>query len=107
MIIEYFGDDKLPALMLIHEGGLGAWMWRPVIERLKQDYWVLTPVLDGHGPDAGHDFATIAQCAGQIERFIQSRLRGQKLYLAGCGPVSYTHLDVYKRQLLLSLPWGL
>lgn len=85
MIIEYFGDDKLPALMLIHEGGLGAWMWRPVIERLKQDYWVLTPVLDGHGPDAGHDFATIAQCAGQIESFIQSRLRGQKLYLAGCG----------------------
>lgn len=85
MIIEHFGNDTLPPLILVHDGGLGAWMWRPMIERLKQDYWVLTPVLDGHGPDAAHDFSTIAQCAGQIQSFIQSRLGENKPLITGYG----------------------
>ncbi len=85
MIIEHSGNDQLPALLLIHEGGLGAWMWRPAIELLKKSYRVLSVVLDGHGAEAKHDFVSIVQCAEQLEGFIQNQLSGQQIFLAGYG----------------------
>lgn len=85
MIIEHSGNDQLPALLLIHEGGLGAWMWRPAMELLKKSYRVLSVVLDGHGAEAKHDFVSIVQCAEQLEGFIQNQLSGQQIFLAGYG----------------------
>ena len=41
-------------------------------------------------------------CKDQIRNARQKRKRIASLFLAA-GPVSYTHLDVYKRQILISL----
>jgi 3-oxoadipate enol-lactonase len=36
-------------VVLLHAGGMDGRMWRPVVERLEDSYWLIVPDLRGHG----------------------------------------------------------
>ena len=36
-------------MLLIHAGGMDGRMWRPLVERLEDRYWLIVPDLRGHG----------------------------------------------------------
>jgi 3-oxoadipate enol-lactonase len=36
-------------VLLIHAGGMDGRMWRPLVERLEDRYWLIVPDLRGHG----------------------------------------------------------
>jgi 3-oxoadipate enol-lactonase len=38
-----------PPVLLIHAGGMDGRMWRPLVERLQDRYWLIVPDLRGHG----------------------------------------------------------
>jgi 3-oxoadipate enol-lactonase len=38
-----------PPVLLIHAGGMDGRMWRPLVERLEERYWLIVPDLRGHG----------------------------------------------------------
>jgi 3-oxoadipate enol-lactonase len=38
-----------PPVLLIHAGGMDGRMWRPLVERLEDRYWLIVPDLRGHG----------------------------------------------------------
>jgi 3-oxoadipate enol-lactonase len=36
-------------VLLLHAGGMDGRMWRPVVERLEDRYWLIVPDMRGHG----------------------------------------------------------
>jgi pimeloyl-ACP methyl ester carboxylesterase len=49
MIFEKFGDKNMPVIILLHGGGLSWWSWKYQIEAFQKYYYVVTPIIDGHG----------------------------------------------------------
>ena len=80
-----------PDLALIHGWGLDSAVWQPLLAALAQRFRVHLVDLPGYGaaPDDSADFTNTAQAV------IDALPHPVTL----CGwSVSYTHLDVYKRQ---------
>lgn len=50
------GPSDAPVVLLLHGGGVGAWMWRDQVEALRDRYRVITPDLPGHDHSAGVPF---------------------------------------------------
>ncbi|MFD6447924.1 alpha/beta fold hydrolase [Promicromonospora sp. NPDC060204] len=55
------GPSDAPVVLLLHGGGVGAWMWRDQVEALGDRYRVITPDLPGHDHSAGVPFPSAAE----------------------------------------------
>ena len=69
---------------------------------------LLAPLVEGSGLGPGWRVATLPQQKPPVTRFTPERVQGREALRVEAdgsygnlvhGPVSYTHLDVYKRQL--------
>lgn len=69
--METIGGRTARTTLLLHGGGVGGWMWRPVIEHLGDERTLLVPDLPGHDHSADHDYGshpdTVAALAGLLE----------------------------------------
>jgi len=83
MIFKEFGSKNNPHIVLLHGGGLSTWSLRPLISALKKDYYVIAPVIDGHGEDWENDFISIEKSSAQVIDYINN-FCGKKVY-AICG----------------------
>ena len=46
------GPNDAPVVLLLHGGGVGAWMWRDQVEALRARYRVIVPDAQrSHGPE--------------------------------------------------------
>lgn len=79
---ESSGPVEAPAIVFLHGGGAGAWMWQPVI-RLLPDYHCLACDLPEHG--ANRQFApfTIARAAENVAGLIRAYIAGGKAHIVG------------------------
>ncbi|MBE6754746.1 MAG: alpha/beta hydrolase, partial [Ruminococcaceae bacterium] len=83
MRFHTFGDKNNRAIVLIH-GVLTPWqMWEYQIERLKDEFYVIVPALDGHTEEEASQFVSVEKEAEQIEDYILENLGGQ--VYAVCG----------------------
>ena len=78
-----YGDPAHPAIVLLHGGGGGGWMWRPQVEALKADYHLLVPDLPEHGRSAGVKPFSITGSAGYVGEIIRSQAHSGKAYVVG------------------------
>lgn len=83
MLFRETGSPDLPTIVLFHGGGLSDWSWRRVAERLKPDYHVVTPVIDGHGEDGDEEFTSIEDCAAKALRYITQQHDGKVFAIGG------------------------
>lgn len=83
MIFKEFGNKKNPVIILLHGGGLSWWSLKPQIEALQKDYYIVTPIIDGHGDDWQNTFISIEHSAEQVIDYIKDNFNG-KVY-AICG----------------------
>ena len=83
MIFKEFGDRKNPTIVLLHGGGLSWWSFLDIIPLLKEEYHIVTPIIDGHGEDSETTFVSIQDSAQKLIRYIDENLGG-KVY-AVCG----------------------
>lgn len=83
MIIREFGSKMLPTVVLLHGGGLSWWSLNNVIELLKNDYHVVTPIIDGHGEDGDNTFISIEESANNLIQYIEENLNGEVLAICG------------------------
>mgnify|MGYP000878486517 CR=1 FL=1 len=83
MLFKQFGDKNLPAVILLHGGGLSWWSYKEIIERLEKNYLVIAPIIDGHGEDGGETFVSIENSAEKLVSYIDNNFNG-KIY-ALCG----------------------
>lgn len=77
------GRKELQTVVLLHGGGLSWWSLNNIIELLKNDYHVVTPIIDGHGEDGENTFISIEESANNLIQYIEESLNGQVLAICG------------------------
>lgn len=83
MLFRETGDSSLPAIVLLHGGGLSDWSWDGVTERLRQRYRCITPVIDGHGDDGRTTFVSIEDSASKLLAYLDENLDGKIFAIGG------------------------
>ena len=83
MLFKEFGNKSLKTIILLHGGGLSWWGFQNVIEFLENDYYVVTPTIDGHGDDADTAFISIEDSAEKLIHYIDTECGGKVFALAG------------------------
>ncbi len=77
MIFKEFGDKNRPVIILLHGGGLSWWSFKPQIESLQKDYFIVAPIIDGHGDDWNNTFISIEKSAERIIDYIKGNCNGK------------------------------
>lgn len=98
MLFKEFGRKEKPALVLIHGGGLSFWMWQPQIDALKNDYRIITPILDGHGEDFETPFVNIQDCADKIITYIKENCGGKVYAICGLSIGAQITVEILSRE---------
>ncbi len=98
MIFKEYGIHGNPAVILIHGGGLSDWMWRLQIEALKGSFYVVTPVLDGHGEESRVTFESISKSAEELIRYVETNLGGSVFALCGLSIGAQIAAEVLSRR---------
>lgn len=83
MIFKEFGVKSKPAIIILHGGGLSWWSNKNIIDDLQKSYYVVTPIIDGHGEDSATTFLSIQDSAGKLIKYIDSELNGKVYALGG------------------------
>lgn len=83
MIFKVYETSKLPVAVMLHGGGLSDWSLSKVADLLKDDFQVITPIVDGHGEDAEATFMSIEDCADKLIANIDKHFGGSVELLTG------------------------
>ena len=83
MLFRETENRELPTIILLHGGGVSWWSLSPVIDLLKDDYHVVTPIIDGHGEDGDTTFVSIEDSASKLLEYIDSQCGGKVFALGG------------------------
>ncbi|OJD64230.1 alpha/beta fold hydrolase [Bacillus sp. NH11B] len=83
MLFKEFGNKNMPVIILLHGGGLSWWSLKPQIEALKKEYYIVTPIIDGHGDDWNNTFVSIKKSAEQVINYIKENCNGKVFAICG------------------------
>ncbi|MBW6409047.1 alpha/beta fold hydrolase [Clostridium weizhouense] len=83
MIFKEFGNKNKPVIIFLHGGGLSWWSFKPQIEALQKDYFIVTPIIDGHGDDWNNTFINIRKSAEQVINYIEDNCTGKVFSICG------------------------
>ena len=83
MLFRETNTSSLPTIILLHGGGLSDWSLKRIVNLLKNEYHVLTPVIEGHGDNANEPFISIEQSASNLIRYIDDNCNGKVFALCG------------------------
>ncbi|MDD4797237.1 MAG: alpha/beta hydrolase [Eubacteriales bacterium] len=85
MQILRYGPQDAPALLFVHDLGLGPWMWKPMLARFGNAYQILTAAIGGHPPWEESPFAGIEQEAITALEQCDALCGGRVKALCGTG----------------------
>lgn len=83
MIFKETESRELPTIILLHGGGLSWWSLKDVVLLLKNDYHVVTPIIDGYGEDGATAFISIENSALKLMQYIEEECRGKIFAIGG------------------------
>lgn len=98
MLFKEFGEKDKPVIVFIHGGGLSYWMWQAQIDALKNDYRIITPIVDGHGEDFEHTFESIGNCAERIITYINENCKGKVRAICGLSLGAQITAEILSRE---------
>jgi len=98
MIFKEFGKIKNPTIILLHGGGLSWWMWKRQIEVLSENYFVVTPILDGHGDDYETDFVSIENSAQKVIDYIRNTKKSRVYAIGGLSIGAQIVVEIISRE---------
>lgn len=76
------GPEGAPIIVFLHGGGVGSWMWNPVIELLT-DYHCIAPDQPEHGGSRAIGKFSILLAAEKVAELIHVQTRGGKATVVG------------------------
>lgn len=82
MLFKETENKALPTIILLHGGGLSWWSLKSIIVQLKENFHVVTPIIDGHGEDGNETFISIENSAQKLIKYIDNQHNG-KVYAIG------------------------
>jgi len=83
MQYKEFGSKDKEIIILLHGGGLSWWSLQRVVDILEKEYYVVTPIIDGHGEDGENSFLSIEDSAKKLIEYIDSNFGGKVLAIGG------------------------
>ncbi|ROR28226.1 pimeloyl-ACP methyl ester carboxylesterase [Mobilisporobacter senegalensis] len=83
MIFKETENKEFPTIILLHGGGLSWWSLKPIIELLKNNFHVVTPIIDGHGEAAKETFVSIENSALKLIEYIDDQYNGKVFAIGG------------------------
>ena len=94
--VEY-GIEQENIIIFLHGGGLAPWNFREEANRLKDNYHVIIPVLDGHS-GSDRDFTTIGRNADEVINFIDEKCSGSVLMICGLSLGGQILVDILSKR---------
>ncbi|MEP6689572.1 MAG: alpha/beta hydrolase [Gemmatimonadaceae bacterium] len=82
LAVRAVGPTNAPTILFLHGGGVGGWMWQPVIERLP-DFQCLAPDQPEHGGSRGIGPFSIEFAAVKMAELIRERVPGGRAHVVG------------------------
>ncbi len=98
MIFKEFGNRNSPVIIFLHGGGLSWWSWKPQIEALKKDYYIVTPIIDGHGDAYDTTFVSIKKSAEQVIRYIKENCNGKVFAICGISIGAQIAVEILSKE---------
>lgn len=98
MKFKDFGNSSLPVIILLHGGGLSWWSLENIIEDLKKDFYVVTPIIDGHGEASDSTFISIEDSAKKLIKYIDDKYNGKVYALGGLSIGAQIALEVLSKR---------
>ena len=98
MMFMEFGDKELPTIILLHGGGLSYWSLLSIVEGMKEDYHVVTPIIEGHGDNGNETFISIEQSADNLLAYIDRVCNGKVFLLGGLSLGAQIVIEVLSRR---------
>ena len=97
MKYKEYGSTNAKTIVFLHGGGLSWWNYREEAEMLKNEYYIIVPILDGHAGSDKH-FSTIESNARDIISFINEFLNGSVFMLCGLSLGGQVLLEMLSQQ---------
>ena len=97
--MEYvdYGIEQENIIIFLHGGGLAPWNFREEANRLKDDYHVIIPVIDGHS-GSDRDFTTIGSNADEVINFIDEKCSGSVFMICGLSLGGQILVDILSKR---------
>ncbi|MDI3536782.1 MAG: hypothetical protein PWP16_840 [Eubacteriaceae bacterium] len=83
MLFKETGKAINPKMIFLHGGGLSAWSLDSVAALLKDRFYIIRPVIDGHGEDGKETFLSIEDSAAKLIDYIDHHCNGKVHLLCG------------------------
>ena len=83
MKFKTFGLKTNKKIVMLHGGGLSWWALKPLIDIFKEEYYIVTPIIDGHGEDGDTDFISIENSADKLIDYIDREMGGSLYLITG------------------------
>jgi pimeloyl-ACP methyl ester carboxylesterase len=100
LAFQAFGPNDAPTIVFLHGGGVGGWMWRPVIDRLPE-YRCLAPDQPEHGGSRKIGPFSMELAAQKVSELIRDQVPGGKACVVGMSEGAQVTV-----QLLATAPEG-
>jgi pimeloyl-ACP methyl ester carboxylesterase len=98
MIFKGFGNKNKPVIIFLHGSGLSWWSLKPQIEALQKNYFIVTPIIDGHGDDWNNTFISIRKSAEQIIDYIEDNCNGKVFAICGLSIGAQIVVEIISRE---------
>lgn len=82
LAFQAFGPQAAPTILFLHGGGVGGWMWQPVIAQFP-DYHCLAPDQPEHGGSREIGPFTIELAASKVADLIRDQADGSRAHVVG------------------------
>jgi pimeloyl-ACP methyl ester carboxylesterase len=83
LYVDEAGPRDAPAIVFLHGGGVGGWMWQPQVEAFRGDYHCLVPDLPEHRHSVAEGPLTMENSAVRIAELIRARAPGGRAHVVG------------------------
>lgn len=97
LFIQRSGPENAPAIVFLHGGGVGGWMWQAQVERFDRQYRCLVPDLPGQANSKAAGPFSHARAADMVVELIQHEAFGGKAHVVGLSEGAQCVVELLSR----------